>query len=250
MQKLMSLTYLVIICQKITVQLVTGTCTRCPSLVPTGVDIPSDLVTFRWCCSCWRVFFCTIIFESCFLLHNCGFLRTASHLFSASLTSRAWGGRTPGLGGPEVAAGRSSRLRSARTCACPCPDPTLCTHVWRALPGRPPASCSQSSASWHCPLPCWEPWPDYLECVWARPRPLRLRTPCQSSSEPHGVLTCRLISEVEQARREASVPLKAPGSARYFWFQRISKTRAVGKSNHQMLQLLEMFSNHSLSLKN
>lgn len=214
----------------------TGTCTRCPS----GAHRCGHPVSSR------HVLLVLQLLESIFLYDYFWKLFSPSRLWFSQnsissllseLEESCLGQSHARAGRPRGGCRRSSRLRSARACACPRPDPTLRTHFWRALPGRPPASCSQSSALWHCVL-CRAGSPGQTTSrVWARPRPLRHRTPCQSSSE-RGLLTCRLISEVEQARREASVPFKAPGSARYFWFQRISKTRAVGKNNRQMLQLV------------
>lgn len=113
-----------------------------------------------------------------------------------------------------MAAGRSSRPRSARAQACPHPDPTLLTHVWRALPGRPPArpqaAPSRQPRGTVPSTMCWEPWPDYLECVWAAASALRHRTPCQSSSELRGLLPVQAHLGSGTSAERSKCPFQGP----------------------------------------
>lgn len=174
---------LVTLCQKIAVQLVTGTCTRRPSLAPSGC--PLHLVSFCWCCSCWRVFFFMIIFKSLFFSFTTVVSLEKQRFisYSESLTDRAWGEPVPGSRPPQphTRPGRPrggcwpeqpSQISSGLCVSVSRPHPA---HPRLAHPPRPAAPRLLPDVSLGHSVPsamCWEPWLDYLAWGWGWPRPL------------------------------------------------------------------------------
>lgn len=143
-----------------TVQLVTGTCIRRPSLAP-RCGCPSRLVTFCWCCSCWRVFFLMIIFKSLFFSFTTVVSLEKQRFisYSESLTNRAWGEPVPGQL-PTAATHQTWEAQRWLLARAAISDQLRPVRVRVQTPPCPPASgapsqasCSQTSVSGAlCPL--------------------------------------------------------------------------------------------------